>query len=278
MKIIGILTGWGCQDWINKAILQGLKYCDELHVCISAHSDSLLKFEDNSYKIAKEYGKVINLFEYNKRSFHALVKSEILNTALLNSKYYEKGNWVWVLDVDEFYTEKVFETIKEALPSDMVDIISFMSRFFYINTKNYIISEHYRLFKIQDKNCRFFPTQNWPYGKNLLRLPIELGMFHYSMMMNPHMKREFWNAEYKYKQDHKVQWLDNIYKNYDLNNEEYWLQKNKELTGNYGPWISDAFKPQKDGTLFKYDKEHPSLIQNSKLVEIEDYRDWWGFK
>lgn len=275
-KIIGILTGWGSQDWIEPAIKQGLKYTDELHVCISAHSDNLLKFEDNTYQIAEKYKDKINLFTHETRSFHSTSKADILNKALNESNYVDPENWIWILDVDEFYKQDSFDYIKKLISANICDMICFEARFFYINTKHYLISEHNRLFKIVDKSCKFYPTQQWPYVKKVVKVPMDLGMYHYSMMQNPHMKMEFWKTEYQHRQDTKVIWLDKIYRNYDLNNEEAWLRRNKALTGNPGPWISKDFKPDKDGTLFKYNKKHPEWIPE-RLINISDYRKYWKF-
>lgn len=277
MKIIGILTGWGCQNWIEPAIKQGLKYTDELHVCISAHSDSLLKFEDETYNIAKKYESDIHLFKHDHSSYHSVTKANILNRALVNSKYMDAGNWIWVLDVDEFYKQDSFDYVKKIIASDICDMICFEGRFFYINTKHYLISEHNRLFKIHNHSCRFYPTQQWPYVNKMIKVPLDLGMYHYSMMQNPHMKMEFWKTEYSHKQDHKVIWLDKIYRNYNLNDEDAWLRRNKALVGNPGPWISDSFKPDENGRLFKYTKKHPSLVEETGLTKVEDFRKYWRF-
>jgi len=276
-RIIGILTGWSCEDWIEPAIKQGLEYTDELHVCISAHSDNLLKFEDNTLDIAMQYKDQAIVSTYQKRSVHSETKANILNYCLSNSKYMEEENWIWVLDVDEFFKQDSYEYVKKLISANICDQICFEAKFFYIDTKHYILSDHNRLFKIKDKNNRFYPTQQWRYGNRLCRVHVDLGMFHYSMLQNPYMKMEFWKSEYSYEQNHKLQWLDKIYRNYDLKNEEYWLEQNKKLTGNYGPWISDSFVPQVDGTLYKYEGKHPKLVEEKGFTKIEDYRKHWKF-
>lgn len=276
MKIIGILTGWGCQDWIEAAIKQGLEYTDELHVCISAHSDNLLKFKDNTYNIAKKYEKDINLFTHSGGKFHSTSKADILNNALKQSKIFDDGVWIWILDVDEFYKRETYEYVKKIISSNICDRITFEARYFFINLKHYIISDHHRLFKVYSNKCKFFPTQNWPYATKSVTVPYDSGMFHYSMMMNPYMKWEFWKTEYPYEQNHKLQWFDKIYRNYDLSDEDAWLRRNKALLGNLGPWICDAFKPDDNGRLFKYNGTHPKWVPE-RLIKIEDYRKHWKF-
>lgn len=277
MKIIGIITAWGNEDWIEAAIKQGLNLCDELHVCVTAHSDRMLKYEDETYNIVKRYESEIKLLEYNKRSFHAPTKADILNTCMLSSEYFKEGNWIWILDVDEFYLEDVLPFIKKVISADICDKMHVEARFFYINTKHYLRSEHDRLFRINDRSNKFFPTQQWPHATKVLTIPLDFGMFHYSMLMSPYFKMDFWKSEYLGNvQNHKTEWLDKIYRNYDLNNEEYWLGENKELSGNYGPWISDAFVPDKDGTLFRYSGKHPKWISKS-LLDVRDFREYWEF-
>jgi len=277
-KIIGIICAWASQDLIELAIKQGLQQCDELHVCISAHSDNLLKFEDNTYSIAKKYESEIKLLEYNCGDFHATTKANILNLCLLESEYFKKGNWIWIRDVDEFFSNNAHMYVRNIIDLDVCDMINFEAKYFFINLQHYLISNHNRLFKIKDKSNRFRPTQQWMYASKIWQVPLKVGMFHYGTMSDPNMKLEFWKTEYpNNKQSRKIAWIDKIYRNYDLNNEEYWLEENRKLTGNYGPWICSEFKNDKNGKLFKYDGKHPEVIEKSNLIKIDDFRKYYNF-
>jgi len=93
------------------------------------------------------------------------------------------------------------------------------------------------------------------------------------------MRRVQWENEYKDKdQTKKTNWLDLIYRNYDLNNEEYWIQKNFKLTGVKSPWFDHNFLPDHNGRLFPYTGKHPKFIEETGLPEISDFRQRYNFR
>ncbi len=106
-------------------------------------------------------------------------------------------------------------------------------------------------------------------------------MYHYGMLTNPWAKMEFWSTEYPGKdQTNKIRWLDEIYRNYDLTDQETWVEENDKLCGIYSPWFSDSFQPAMDGTLYKYDDlsfgRHPKFI-GEDLIYTDDFRKKYHF-
>ena len=148
--------------------------------------------------------------------------------------------------------------------------------------KHYLLGDHYRFFRINDYNIgavnRFYPTQNWFYLGNNEGVTGHV-MFHYGMLTDPNAKLDFWRTEYRNKaQEDKVLWINKIYRNYDLSDEKTWIEKNNTMFGVRSPWFSDSFTPKEDGTLFRYTKkEHPKLIEESGLTEVEDFRKKYNF-
>ena len=63
------------------------------------------------------------------------------------------------------------------------------------------------------------------------------------------------------KQDHKVNWMKDVYLKYDLSNP---------IKNPQGP--HNAFSPNLDGHLFKYDGKHPDFIENAGLTKFKDFR------
>lgn len=280
-KIIGCLVAWGAEDFIEAAMNQALEYCDEVHVCIAPHSQKMKKYEDSTFLLAKKYfnDEKVSWYTFDNSEFsnHSSSKSEILNSMLSNSKLMKPGNWIWILDVDEFYNEQTYRQIKELIhPFSPYDRIDFQEFYFYINMWNFLEGDHLRLFKIKSEDNIFYPTQRWPYATK----PVLLSkcMYHYGMLTNPHAKVDFWKSEYPWQeQNNKVKWLTEIYKNYDLNNEEYWINQNYERFGIKSPWFSDSFKPRIDGKLFKYiSGDHPKFI-NKELLNVKDFRRKFNF-
>jgi len=283
-KLIGVLTGWACEEWIEPAIKQAIKYCDEVFVCIGAHSDNLLKFEDRTAEIAYKYKDIVRFLKVNSRSHHAIIKAGILNFALKEAKYNDIGNWVWILDSDEFYDNFTYKFIKFCLTDIKnrnldVSCMSFDSKYFYINMYKYILSCHDRVFKITSEKDYFRPTQSWTAPGRRVRIRDKFNMFHYGMCTDHFVKEEQWKSEYPgTQQNHKVEWLNKIFKNYDLNDEDYWIQKNYELSGTKGPFIVNEFSPDENGRLYTYNGKHPKFIEESGLTKIRDFREFYNEK
>jgi hypothetical protein len=291
-KIIGLMTAWGTEEWIEAAMKQAVTYCDEVLCWVAPHTKEMDKYEDATYQIAKSFddGKNIRVFNDlpDSRLCHALVKADILNAMLDVSRNYEEGNWVWTLDVDEFYPSDTVVQIFRAIQDEKVERIQMVEKFFYINGKHYLVGDHFRLFKIQQCNLarkrRFFPTQNWLYPNNVVyTIPI-YGMFHYSMLLDPWAKIDFWKTQYTNEEakrrvlEKHLTWIHKIYPFYDLEDEHLWLKKNFELFGIYSPWFNANIKPAEDGRLYVFNEQHPKFVRDLDILAIDDIREKFNFK
>lgn len=273
-KIVGLLTAWGAEKWIKPAIEQALEYCDEVMVVVTAFGFPFKKFKDNTYDICKEYHG-IKLLDYEpKQRFVNRITAEVHNYMLEKSELFLPGNWVWILDVDEYYPESGYKRIKSIIKSGEYDRIIAESKFFMINMQHYLNEIGHQLIKVDNVNERFIPTNNWAKRpRSIYIIPREIGMFHYSMLMNTNIHRIKWGIEYsRTSQSNKVTWLDKIYPKYDLENEDYWVEKNFELSGIRSPWFNEGYKPDENGRLFKYDGMHPKFIEKTGFTKIKDFR------
>lgn len=285
-EIIGMLNAWCAKDFILPALEQAVEYCDEVMVCCAPHSKLMESFDDGTANIAKLFAsqhEKVTMIEVGPMSHHAIAKANILNTMIAKSKLAEPGNWIWVLDADEFYPARTYKYIRELTRENTpYDRIDFEEWYFYINMHWCLGGEHLRMFKIKNFTDIFQPTQRWVYANNPFKCDrYSLPMFHYGMLTNPWAKMEFWSTEYPGKnQTNKIRWLDEIYRNYDLNNQEACVEANMKLCGIYSPWFSDSFQPTMEGTLYQYDDlsfgPHPKFI-NSDLIYTEDYRAKYHF-
>ena len=101
---------------------------------------------------------------------------------------------------------------------------------------------------------------------------------HYSMLKDPRMRIFQWGEEQPgRKQKHKSKWGNEIYKYYDLNNEEYWLDKNEEISGIRHPLFHNAYKAADDGKLLVYNGKQPECIEETDLPKVEDFRKFYNF-
>jgi len=267
-KIIGLLTAWGAEDWIRPAIEQALTYCDEVMVVIAAYSPEFMTFEDSTYDICREYNR-IKLLDYkiNKAVHYLQIRADVMNLMLDNSSLYEPGNWIWILDTDEFYTDLAHDEIRKAIKTQKYDDIVVEEKFFVINMQHYLIGSHGRLRKITAARGRFRYANGWtqPLQSKYI-VPRDKGMFHYSMLTNVAQHYVRWQLSHP--GDVRAEWLKRIYANYDLENEDYWIEKSRLLTGLKSCWFNKGMFSDKDGRVFKYEGVHPSFIEATGLTKV----------
>lgn len=275
-KIIGLINSWYSERWISASIEQALLYCDEVIVAIGAHSKALADLKDKTREIAETYSDRVTIIKASMSNVHDQSKADTLNRMLSESKLRKIGNWIWILDGDEFYFECSYRKIMDAIASESYTHMKIEEKFFLINTTRYLLGSHGRLFKIGSMGDRFQPTQHWTGTKKreyvLKRDDGKMGMFHYSLLTDINYRRIMWKTEHTYSQSRKLQWLSDIYMPYDLDNEEPWITKNQKLFGIKSPFFGKEMKPDDDGRLFVYDGPHPALVEKAGITRIPDFR------
>lgn len=277
-KLIGLLPIWGCEKWVKPVIEQALEYCDEVIVVVTSFTPEGEEFEDNSYSIVKEYPDVMLLDV--KKCWPTVSEgvAGVLNHMLKHSKLFVPGNWVWLIDNDNFYSRFSYERIRLIMKGGEYDKITFEEKYFFINMQHYLKGIHPdRLRRIESREEKFIPTCRWSRrGGKVYTIPRRIGVFHYSLLRNMRMMRKMWLTEYaggrQRGRDHAVRWLDEIYTNYDLENEDYWNKKSFEVTGYKNPSWSRAVEPDRKGRLYRYNGEHPRVIEESGFTKIKDFR------
>lgn len=291
MKILGLLTAWYVEDWIELAIQQALELCDEVVVSVGSNTDELLELQDQTLELAKKYDNQVSFVPTVNDGYITTGRCKTLNDMLTSSELFEPGNWIFMLDADEFYFPETYDLIKEIIRADEHDEINIEAKFFFVNMTRYLHSEHPRLWKIHHHSCLYRPTQNWPHSKNRITIRRDAerrGMFHYSLLMRERYKELQWQTEYKQskdpshpiakKQRTKIEWLKKIYRPFELENEDFWIEENLRLFGYDGigrtPFYNHAFKSDANngGRLFRYEGPQPPIVENSPLSKIPDFR------
>lgn len=278
-KIIGLIIAWGAADWIRPCIKQALEYCDEVLAVIAAFNPVLEKFADSTYDICKEYHDLKLLDFKPARQYGIQADCDMHNYMLENSSLFAIGNWIWILDVDEFYFDQTYKKIRSMIKEGKENRIGIKAKIFYINMQYYLKNTTYwRLFKICDIKDRFKPTQRWPRGQsNDYVFSKEDEMFHYSLLTNMDIRLAWWKIHHpNTTHPDKRGWLNEIYLNYDLENEDYWIEKNLKLSGLRLPSFCKAWKGDEKGRLFKYNDKHPKFIEETELPKIKDFRKFYN--
>jgi len=278
-KLIGVITAWSAEPFIEPAIKQALDYCDEVIVSVSSHHPKLNKFEDNTMDICMKYKNDIHITDGNISNIqmHGYSKGQILKKMLDETNNNKSGNWLAILDADEFYYPEDISSVKDIIKEDKFKRIQMPEKTFVVNTKHHANWFRDRFKKIITDNTSFW-TNDMGYEKDDTPYILETdkGMHHYTFLMNPYFKKEFWTIEYgganQGNQPKKWGWIDNIYLDMDLNDQIKSVEKCKQL--GYGNSVLGhfSFKCKEDGTLFTFEGKHPPHIEESGLTEIDDFR------
>jgi len=243
-KFIGLICAWGVENWIELAITQALSFCDEVIVSVGAHCEGVKKYEDKTLEICKSFGDKIKLVGVEYTGQHNTTKAYTMNAMLKSSEIFDVGNWVFLLDVDEFYHKTDIENLKTKIED--YNSVMVCSKIFIRGMKQYVKGEHYRMWKITNKDCDFRPTNRWT-GETNPQYKSEHIMFHYTFLLDPNMKMDFWKEEYAGKaQNEKVDWMKNVYL--------------KDVKFTLGPHDFGYGE-----TLYELQGKHPDIIEKSKL-------------
>ena len=265
------MTVWGAETFCEPVIQQNLEFCDEIVLMVGHHHSAMAKWNDKSLEICQKYSDRydnVTLVEaptcvnepYNKW------RAKTLNILLQKSSIFEIGNWIFLIDVDEFMFKKDLDYIRTQITKNY-DTIWIYDKFFFLNMKHYTGGcGNYRLWKIKNPaRDKFTPTNRWIDGPktahyvpapNVLMIPEENGIFHYSLLCDPYQKLDYWATEYPHQQDYKTEWMKNKYLKATLKNIE-------ELTENSVP---------RAGKCQYHIGNHPEFIEKFELNKIEDFR------
>lgn len=290
-RIVGFVTGLYVEDWIGPAIDQALNFCDEVIVAIGANTPELAVLQDGTLEKAQSYGDRIKLVEPTMTKTIVAGKAPTLNN-MLKASNAQVGDWIWLLDADEFYHEDTAEKVREIVNSDNdLAVVRMEAKFFFVNMTRYLLSSHNRLFKVTHEGVHFKPSQHWQ-GKGgsgcIRRNSNRLGMFHYSLLMSPRYRKLFWETEYnkggakvREAQRVKLTWLEQIYNNFDLSDEDHWLSENSKILDS-GRWAEKgptptwnwSFTADPEGKLYHYSGAQPPVIEAANLHLIDDFREF----
>lgn len=288
-KLIGIITAVYVEDWIEPAIKQALEYCDEVVVSVGAHSTAMQSLQDKTLERAQKYDKVVLVPPVTAG---AIVggRWKTLNR-MVEASSAEVGDWLWMIDADEFYFPNTVDRIRETIKQPGIATVSIDSKFFFINMTRHVRAKHVRLYKMTHEGVHYTRSGAQTWNGRGERTTIGMtddptfGMFHYSVLVSPKYKRLQWDSEFgqttgrvREIQNKKLQWLENIWLPFELDNEDYWIDKNTELLGLRirTPLWTPSFPPDSNGNLYQYDGPHPSFIEEAELHLVEDFRTFYN--
>lgn len=272
------MTAWSAEPFIEAAIQQAIEYCDEVIIAVGAHHKNLYRFKDNTWNICNKYKNKITLMKSLTKNNHPNSKGSTMKKMLDDTNNNKEGNWIWFLDADEFYFEEDVNRIKQIITEDNYSQIELPERFFLINMNYYAKWKRIRIKRLNKDNVSFHTNKINQDGGNILKLNTDNGIHHYSLLINPYFKREFWKCEYNDSNSQpikdKVKWLNEVYLKFNYENQEEYIKKCEEWF-NKKSILGCILAPSAtdNGYLYLYNNKQPKFIEKTDLVNIKDFRE-----
>lgn len=283
-RLIGLCSAWCAEDWIVPFLQNSLEYLDELLIHVNYFHPDFKRLEDNTSKVVSEFAKTekkIRILEAGANNDPSVppdvFRCKILNRMIQNFRP-GTGDVLVISDVDELYDKEGMNEIHTFLNSSY-DLGIVHGLYFCVNMDWFVENtDMWRFFRFVP-GFYFVPAQN-PRPIPKVRYTFKSKMFHYSMLINPEMKRVYWRHSPvgdRIVQDRKLRWHEEIYMKWDPIHEEIGLAKNRSLTGSKGFWLTDkdTVVEKKGGGLSMFSGKHPEQIEKSHLRRVADFRGWY---
>lgn len=277
-RIIGLMGVWGRELFVEAAVRQALEmFGMDLYVTTTCYLPQLMKYRDNSEVILRSFQEPTYVHCQDIVDFDCdfNANSAKVHTRLLKEAQPHPGEYVFIVDVDEFYTEGAAEKILQRVKNGDFSSLRMKSRFIGPDMSHYIGHSHIRLHRYSpDRHFRHGIVFSPGFEETILE---DNPMFHYSFAVDPRYKAEFWKHEGKgVDQSIRIEWLQQIFGKYDPENEKKWMRKNEELTGHHGFCFNDECEEAEGGGLFTLERDHPRYAQKFSIPSIGDFREFFG--
>lgn len=283
-RLIVVTPIWGRERFVRPSLTQSVElFGGEVYTTVQCMHPRLEEFEDYSEELARQTSEALEDVNYVETEIDDSLTWSANMAYTLNQLLSEarprEDDLVMLGDVDEFYTPSNVREIADYI-EDNPEFVSlrFASRFVCPDMDHYVKHAHTRLHRFW-KGRKFVPTSLFAPDEVTDVLLEDEPMFHYSLAVDPDYKEAFWDIEFGPgldKQEKKKQWLNEVYRGYDPQNEDPHKERNEQLTGVHGFWFNDDCGEAPGGGLLELAAEHPPFIREYGLDELGDFREEFG--
>lgn len=257
----GFIQVYNEANWIGYAIDQAMRLCDRVLVVEGAQytnfpdipersNDGTLDIISDKKKKYPKRMQVINTTR--KHSNYRLNQCDNFNNAL---KLCDVGDYFIILDADEFYTDACIAEMNDLMNENKIEVIRLKNNFFIFSFKWRLDFGEFSFPEIVIKKTNgfyFAPTsKRINTGKKIVTID-GFNRFHY-MWVKPR-ERLLIRMRTSMRYPGMVNWLIDTWQNMRL--------ENGATYENY----------RKNFILYRYDGEHPSILDNHPWRHIEDIR------
>lgn len=191
----------------------------------------------------------------------------------------EEGDWYFLCDSDEFYSDKQKSDIRKTFKMPGVDLVAVHDRMFIYNAHYYIEAIHPRFFRYTKgmKFSRYGQYACYEDGKryedNKQRHATILKdepMYHFSWV-HPNereKKRRIMEIKARVWDKSIMDWYEQVYLGWHEKNAEKIYAVNKRISGGTGWFYGD------DKRIKTYEGTYPRILRNHPILTIDDIRQF----
>jgi len=268
MVVYGIMPVYNGMRWLPIAIPHWLDHVDELIIVEGyqgpPHHNGGVRSRDGSQHYISEYARTherVHAIRGRWNIHHDVGKAMTMRKALGYIRAHlpiSEGDWIYICDVDEFYTPQQWSTITTHMKTAVC--IGVHSRMFAYGPRWYINGQHIRGYHYTD-------SISFPLFGQMMHVegrcpPVtwvleDDPMFHYSWVCSPLEEYQRRRAEISTgRRDRRMYtWIREVFAQWTPSTSTTHYRRTEQLFGSYG-WFPHTHQP-----LQQYTKSHPRPIR-----------------
>lgn len=275
MKIHVVYNAYNEVDLVERSLKTVYPYVDSIAIADVMHSDGKTVTSDGTHEKIIEFMKErkdgkTNLFYREPKALSSDYKTNQgqIKTQLMNMCSPQDGDWIWVIEADEFYDERSLTQLRsryilnhQALRNDKRWISVVMLNFAY-DLHHCFFGWSGRFFRYKS-GSKFTICNKFAWGNQVIyndkyrfEMPAQYIVCYHLKYVKP-MDRL--RQRYQFPKNPsvagKMNWFNNVYAKY-LDNPEAAIKYNRDVLGN------DGFDTGMAGELFDYGSVYPKYLED----------------
>lgn len=275
MKVHVIYNAYNEIDLVERSLKTIYPYVDSIAISDVIHSDGKTVSNDGTHEKIMNFikdcknGKTALFYREPKmlnndyKRNQGIIKSELMD--LCNPK---EGDWIWIVEADEFYDERSLKYLKSRYILNH-QALKYDKRWISVTMLNFAYDLHHcffgwsgRFFRYKN-NSSFEICNKFRWGNKIIyndeyrwHIPDQYMVCYHLKYVKP---IERLKQRYQFPKNpaasNKLKWFENVYMKWKKDSEAAY-KYNTEVLGN------DGFDTGTSGKLFKYDGVYPKYLED----------------
>ena len=275
MRIHVLYNAYNEVDLVERSLNTIYPYVDSIAIADVMHSDGFTLSTDGTHEKITSFlarnknGKTKLLYRKPKKLNYGYKRNQgIIKTELMSLCNPKEGDWVWVVEADEFYHEDSLKQLRSRYILNH-QALQYNKRWIAVTMLNFAYDLHHCFFGWSGRffrykaNASFEICNKFMWGNEIVYndmyrwdLPVQY-MFCYHLKYVKPIDRlaQRYNFPNNSDLNSKKEWFNNVFKKWPENKEEAYTY-NKNILGNNG------FDTGMSGKLFEYGDIYPKYLKD----------------